>query len=79
MNKSSWRGISCLQRMETGNVVVVANRLKRWLKFTALIGRPRTPGIKSTAGGWVGWAGYLTRKDNAADPSLRIRDWRCRD
>jgi hypothetical protein len=72
------RGGSGLQRMETGNVVIVADRLERWLKFTTLLASPRTSGVKGAAGGWIGWTGYLTRKDNTTDPSLRIRDWRCR-
>ena len=70
--------VSGLQRMKARNVVVVANKLEHWLKFTALFARPRTSGVESTAGRWIGWTGYLTGKDNATDPSLRVRDWRCR-
>jgi len=61
--------------MKARNVVVLANRLKRWLKFTALLAGPRTPGVKGAARWWIGWAGYLTTQDNTTDPSLGIRDW----
>ena len=71
-------GHSGLQRVETGNVVVITNRLQYWLSFMALGRRLRTSGMKSTARRWIGWAGYLTGEDNTADPSLRIGDWRGR-
>ena len=65
--------------MKAGNVVVVANRLEQWLKFTALLAGPRTSGVKGTARWWIGWTGYLTGKYNATNSSLRVRDWCCRD
>jgi len=65
--------------METGNVVVVTDRLEWRLKFATLLAGPRTPGMKSTARRRVGRAGYFTGKDNTTHPSLRIRDWSCRD
>jgi hypothetical protein len=79
VNKHGLRGGSGLQRMKAGNVVVVADKLKVRPKFTALFAGSRTSGVESAAGRWIGRAGHLTRKDNATDPSLRVRDRRCRD
>jgi len=64
--------------MKAGDVVVVANALKCWLRFMALVGRPGTSGMKSTAGRWISWTGHLAKKDKATDSSLRVRDGRCR-
>jgi hypothetical protein len=63
--------------METGNIVVVADRPELRFKLATLFAGSRTSGMKSTAGRWISWTGYLARKDNAADPSLRVGDWRC--
>src|SRR4030042_2290434 len=64
--------------MEAGYVVVVADKLQFWPRFVALCTRLGTPGVKATAGWWIGWTGYLARKDNATDPSFRVRDRCCR-
>jgi hypothetical protein len=64
--------------MEAGDVVISADAFQHWLGFLALAGRLRTSGMKRTARWWIGWAGYLAGKDDAADPSLRIGYWRCR-
>src|SRR4030042_3775660 len=63
--------------MKAGTVVVAANKLQFWPRFVALCSCLGTPGVKSTARGWIGWTGHFAGKDDAADSSVGVGHRRC--
>ena len=70
--------VNCLQRMITGDVVVLAIKLESWFGFTTLLGSARTSGMKGAARRWIGRTGHLTGKYNSTNSSLGVGDRRCR-